>query len=137
MRNFLGTPPDDCLWIDYSELPLLKQNYDCSTCKFTAELFFRALLGCTSLRVLYCNVRYPSITPVDQLRRQLGVRCFSTWYYTRPWVGISPLTQDVNWTYIRRSEDVLHVFWTSYVRSIYVLCLRDINRKEKVTYRLV
>ena len=36
---------------------------------------------------------------------------------------ISPQTQDVNWTYIRRSEDVLDVFWTSYVRSIYVLCL--------------
>ena len=33
-------------------------------------------------------------------------------------------TQDVNWAYIRRSEDVLHVFWTSYVRLIYVLCLR-------------
>ena len=25
--------------------------------------------------------------------------------------------------YIRRSEDVQDVFWTSYVRSIYVLCL--------------
>ena len=35
----------------------------------------------------------------------------------------SPQTQDVNWTYIRRWEDVLDVFWTSYVRSIYVLCL--------------
>ena len=35
----------------------------------------------------------------------------------------TPQTQDVNWTYIRRSEDVLDVFWTSYVRSIYVLCL--------------
>ena len=33
-------------------------------------------------------------------------------------------TQDVNWTYIRRSEDVLDVFWTSYVRSVYVLGLR-------------
>ena len=32
-------------------------------------------------------------------------------------------TQDVNWTYIRHSEDVLDVFWTSYVRSIYGLCL--------------
>ena len=32
--------------------------------------------------------------------------------------------QDVNWTYIRRSEDIQGVFWTSYVRSIYVLCLR-------------
>ena len=34
-----------------------------------------------------------------------------------------PSRQDVNWTYIRRSEDVLDLFWTSYVRSIYVLCL--------------
>ena len=33
-------------------------------------------------------------------------------------------TQDVNWTYIRRSEDVQDIFGTSYVRSIYVLCLR-------------
>ena len=33
----------------------------------------------------------------------------------------SPLTQDVNWAYIRHSEDVLDVFWTSYVRSINVL----------------
>ena len=32
-------------------------------------------------------------------------------------------TQDVNWTYIRRSEGVQDVFWTSYVRSIYVFCL--------------
>ena len=35
----------------------------------------------------------------------------------------TPKTQDVNWTYIRRSEDVLDVLWTSYVRLIYVLCL--------------
>ena len=33
---------------------------------------------------------------------------------------LSPWTQDVNWTYIRCSEDVQDVFWTSYVRSIYV-----------------
>ena len=32
----------------------------------------------------------------------------------------TPWTQDVNWTYIRRSEDVEDVFWTSYVRLIYV-----------------
>ena len=38
-------------------------------------------------------------------------------------VNIStPWTHDVNWTYIRRSEDVQDVFWTFYVRSIYVLC---------------
>ena len=34
----------------------------------------------------------------------------------------SPWAQDVTWTYIRRSEDSLGVFWTFYVRSIYVLC---------------
>ena len=37
---------------------------------------------------------------------------------------ITPQTQDVNWTYIRRSENVQDVFWTSYVRSIYVLYLQ-------------
>ena len=36
------------------------------------------------------------------------------------------LTQDVNWTYTIHSEDVLDVFWTSYVRPIYVLCLLGI-----------
>ena len=33
----------------------------------------------------------------------------------------TPWTQDLNWTYISRSENVLDVFWTSYVSSIYVL----------------
>ena len=28
---------------------------------------------------------------------------------------------------IRCSEDVLHIYWTSYVRSIYILCLRGIE----------
>ena len=34
----------------------------------------------------------------------------------------SPWTQDINWTYIRRLQDILDLFWTSYVRSIYDLC---------------
>ena len=29
--------------------------------------------------------------------------------------------EDASWTYIRRSEGVQDVFWTFYVRSIYVL----------------
>ena len=33
-------------------------------------------------------------------------------------------TQNVNWTYIRRSEDVQGVFRRSYIRSIYIMCLR-------------
>ena len=40
----------------------------------------------------------------------------------------TPWTQDVNWTYIRRSEDVQDVFWTSYVLSIYVLRPGDTNK---------
>ena len=40
-------------------------------------------------------------------------------------------SQDVSWTYIRRLEDVLEVFWTSYVRSIYVLCLRGVMYLRK------
>ena len=40
-------------------------------------------------------------------------------------------TQNVNWTYIRSSEDILDVFWTSYVRSMYVLCLRGFLSKVK------
>ena len=57
-------------------------------------------------------------------------------YFGRSWFRITapkmlifedslPLTswtQDVKWTYKRRLEDVLEVFWTSYVRSVYVLC---------------
>ena len=48
-----------------------------------------------------------------------------------------PSTQDVNWTYIRRSEDVQDVFWTSYVRSIYVLFLlgRNIIQRFMKTIR--
>ena len=38
------------------------------------------------------------------------------------WGITYPCTQDVNITYTRHYKDVLNVFWTSYVRSIYVLC---------------
>ena len=41
-----------------------------------------------------------------------------TEFYTAAIFAISPQTQDVNWTYLRRLEDVLDVFWTTYVRSI-------------------
>ena len=42
-----------------------------------------------------------------------------------PWLPFyfpGPLDTGHKLTYIRRSEDDLDVFWTSYVRSIYVLC---------------
>ena len=34
------------------------------------------------------------------------------------WISLFLWTQGVNWTYIRRSEDVQDIFWTSYERSI-------------------
>ena len=53
----------------------------------------------------------------------------------------TPWAQDVNWTYIKRSEDVQDVFWTSYVRSIYVLCLRGridiMSNTSIVTFKLL
>ena len=42
-------------------------------------------------------------------------------------------TQGINWTYLGGSEDVLDVFWTSYVRSFYVLCLQGKDRNEEHT----
>ena len=39
---------------------------------------------------------------------------------------------NVNWTYIRRSEDVLDVFWKSYVRSICVLFSGDWHDSEYI-----
>ena len=44
---------------------------------------------------------------------------------------VTPQTQDANWTYIRRSEDVRDVFWTSNARSIYVLCLRGRSMHQR------
>ena len=42
--------------------------------------------------------------------------------------AITLWTQDIYWTYIRRSEDVQDVFWTSYV-----LCLRNSCKKNWIT----
>ena len=56
---------------------------------------------------------------------------FSSKYFILNIRGSSmiPLTQDVNWTYIRHSEDVQDIFWTSYVRSIDVQYLLGIVTK--------
>ena len=37
-----------------------------------------------------------------------------------------------NQTYIRRSKDIQVVFWTSYIRSIYILCKGGKRRKNDV-----
>ena len=43
-----------------------------------------------------------------------------------------PWTQEVNWTYMRRSEDLQSVFWTSYVRLIYIMCPGGQVKSSKV-----
>ena len=39
--------------------------------------------------------RYLSVTPVNQLQRQLGVRSFSSWCYT--WSGFDGLPKKAGW----------------------------------------
>ena len=59
------------------------------------------------------------------------------------WVNVNPKqlflffwTQDVNWTYIRFSKDVQDIFWTSSVRSIYVLCPGDFTVMHNMTFNV-
>ena len=51
-----------------------------------------------------------------------------------PVSNTTPWTQDVNCTHIRRSEDVLGLFWTSCARSIYVLCLRGSHAVDLASF---
>ena len=83
-----------------------------SSCSF----FFFFFLSFSHCDLPYTAQAQKSIQNPDKnlrwnhLQKQLMV------FATTPW------TQDVNWTYTRRSEDALDVFLTSYVRSIYILC---------------
>ena len=52
-----------------------------------------------------------------------------------PYSSANPLTMNTRGKlhvckYIKRSEDVLDVYWTSYVRSMYVLCPGAIWQSE-------
>ena len=47
---------------------------------------------------------------------------------------MSPWTEVVSWMYIRRSEDVSDVFWTSYLRLVYTLCSEDALRNSRRNY---
>ena len=50
-------------------------------------------------------------------------------------IWVTPWAQDVNWTYIKRSEDAQGVFWKSYVRSIYVVCPRGMILNFPLKYK--
>ena len=65
-----------------------------------------------------CKLSCDSILFLELANAAVHWKCWPYWKTPN-----TPSTQDANWTYIRRSEDVQDVLWTSYVRSIYVLCL--------------
>ena len=56
--------------------------------------------------------------------KEIGRNFFFT-LFCNPYRMLSPLTQNVNWTYIRRPIGLQDFSWTSYVRPYYVLCPGD------------
>ena len=77
-----------------------------------------------------------------------NMRCKKYWHFFLAFgLGTNPWTKDVNCTHIKCSEDVLEhrkIFkvclakdasWTSYERSIYVLCPRRNGLKNKFKYQ--
>ena len=51
-------------------------------------------------------------------------------------MNVSHWTQDLNLSHIRRSEDVLDVFWMSYERSVYVLHPRGyVSKIENLAFK--
>ena len=52
---------------------------------------------------------------------RLSVSFLVLWFNSKYKKILDPLNTGLNWTYVRHLEDILDVFWTSYVRSIYVL----------------
>ena len=73
-----------------------------------------------------------------------SLKLYTTCFYYMPIWGLfqhietetTPQTQNASWTYIRRSEDVLDVFWTSCVRSVYVLCRRGIYQYTDIHWNI-
>ena len=60
-------------------VPLVRIDY-------SANLFFHASSAYTSIQVKYCTGRYLSVNPVDQLRRQLGVKFYFKTSSTVKWL---------------------------------------------------
>ena len=60
----------------------------------------------------------------DDINSKFLVRIIYSIYSCCYWVNKKQTTwiQDVNWTYVRRWQDILDVYWVSYMRSIYVQC---------------
>ena len=80
--------------------------------------------------------RYLSVTPVDQLRRQMGVRFYSTWYYIRPRVGILARKRfgsefacfvRLSIVFLNVILSRFYVFWTSKSQKIWGEGLRPLS----------
>ena len=107
-----------CMWDDYHIFLITSHviTPQTLTCVFHVEMTWKRLFP-RRFNVEYtwsvCRVQYCYSMIFDLLVNDANF-----------FLMISSQTQDVNWTCVRRSKDVQDVFWTSYVRSIYVLCLR-------------
>ena len=63
-----------------------------------------------------CNLICTNVTFAFRVKSDLNITTeYFQWSFMYPW------TQEVNWTYIKRLEDFQGDYWTSYVRSVYVL----------------
>ena len=61
------------------------------------RLIALCIVRVSRMRVQYWKGKNLSVMPVDQLRRQLGVRFLSAWYYTRPEAGTLTKRVVMNW----------------------------------------
>ena len=74
-------------------------------------------LLCPGKFVVFIHDPFSAVPPKSE---RLCIRPVSTLLSFPSFWPFSPWTQDVNWTHIRHLEDVQNVFWTFYVRLIYV-----------------
>ena len=96
-----------------------------------------------SYQVIFCwtfiNCVYYVLFPLDNYWDDLKQVASAIKFYARFlifWCYISWLAfLRRHMTYIRRSEDVQDVFWTSYVHSIYVLYLQGWNELKLCQHR--
>ena len=110
-----GILSNKCLDPGVCSYGLRLQLFSCEYC----ELFKNNFLVEHLLRLLlYLDIR----GAFGILNICRGDIVTDVWQGPKNWHKNSPRILDINWTSIRRSEDFQDFFWTSYIRSIYVLC---------------
>ena len=127
---------NDCVIYDYNSL------FGLTTFREIPHFCSKILDFSIGLRHERVNKLYTSITFLNKPYPLIQLKAFLHWFVDIVWIYVAvncfettllewirslhlnPADTGVNSTYIRLSEDLLDAFWTSYVRSIYVLCLR-------------